>query len=341
MPILAGIQRRNYVIGRIRGGDKDAKGLPHRLDGFRFTTPSPKVAAEIAEYTQGDEPRSWGREWEVYTKIRRIPVALPPGDLVISQAMMRWSGGGPTMVCDGVTTSQPRRGPCQCPQPADPCDEDSVWEAIRERRRLAGLKTPQGCYPYTWINVCLPDISGGGGVWRLLSKSENAAAELIQQAALLERARAAGQYLPAELALEYREARVDGMLRQYNVPAIRIDASIRAIANGDFAGRSLADQLPPAPGEQRRAITSGAASRGDRPVVVQDKPPTAQQIADAAAKAATLGELTPLKAQANEHRLGEDMICPQGSDVFEELNSYLHARREEIEHEAAIAGDAA
>lgn len=341
MPILAGIQRRNYVVGRIRGGDKDAKGLPHRLDGFRFTSPSPKVAAEIAEFTGGDKPRQWGREWEVYTKIRRIAVALPPGDLVISQAMMRWSGGGPTMVCDGVNTSQPQRGPCQCPQAEDPGDEDSVWEAIRERRRLAGLKTPQGCYPYTWINVCLPDV-GGFGVWRLLSKSENAAAELIQQAALLERARSAGQYLPAELALEYREARVDGMLRQYNVPAIRIDASIRAIANGEFAGRSLADQLPPAPGETRLAITGGAtapAPRETRPAARPQRPPTAQEIADAAADATTLAELTPLKAQANEHRLGEDMICPRGSDVFEELNSYLLARREEIEHEAT--GDAA
>jgi hypothetical protein len=342
MAILAGIQRRNYVIGRIRTGDKDDKGRPHRLDGFRFTTPSPKVAGEIAEFTGGDKPRPWGREFEVYTKIRRIPVALPPGDLVISQAMMRWSGGGPTMVCDGVTTSKPQRGPCQCPQPADPGDEDSVWEAINERRRLAGLKVPQGCYPYTWVNVCLPDISGGSAVWRLLSKSENAAAELIQQATLLERARAVGQYLPAELALEYREARVDGTLRQYNVPAIRIDASIRAIANGEFAGRSLADQLPPAPGEQRRAITAGASVPLQRdepaaPAVKRDRPPDAQEIADAAAKATTLDELTPLKALLNEHRLGEDMICPPDGEIYEELNSYLLARREDLEAGGAAA----
>ncbi len=336
MPILAGIQRRNYVIGRIRAGDKDEQGRPHRLEGFRFTTPSPKVAGEIAEFTQGDTPRPWGREWEIYTRIREIAVALPPGDLVISQAMMRWSGGGPTMVCDGVTTSQPQRGPCQCPQPADPGDEDSAWEAIRERRRLAGLKTPKGCYPYTWINVALVDI-GGFGVWRLLSKSENAAAELIQQATLLERARAAGQYLPARLALEYREARVDGVLRQYNVPVLRIDPSVRAIANGEFAGRSLADQLPPAPGEQRRAITGGtAAPREDHPAAVnQQKPPTAQQTADAAAKATTLEELTPLKALSNEHRLGEDMILPPGSEIYEELASYLHSRREDLSTEVA------
>src|SRR5581483_11036608 len=248
MPIKTGIQRRNYRIGQIKAGDKNEKGLPRRLSGFRFTTHAQNVAYEVAEFFGGDEPRPWGRQWEVYTKAADIAVALPPGNLVISQSMMRWSGGGPVMVCDGETTSQPQRGPCQCPQPDAPTDETSVWEAIRERRRLAAMKTPQGCYPYTWFNVCLPDIAGGAAVWQLLSKSENAAAEIIAQAALLEQARAAGQYLPARLALEYREARVDGMLRQYNVPVLRVDASIRAIANGDFAGRSLADQLPPAPG---------------------------------------------------------------------------------------------
>jgi hypothetical protein len=317
MAILAGIQRRSYVVGRIRAGDKDEKGRPHRLEGFRFTTPSPKVAGEIAEWTGGDQPRAWGREWEVYTKVREIAVALPPGDLVISQAMMRWSGGGPTMVCDGVTTSQPQRGPCQCPQPEDPGDEDSVWEAIRERRRLAGMKTPQGCYPYTWINVCLVDI-GGFGVWRLLSKSENAAAELIQQATLLERARAAGQYLPARLALEYREARVDGTLRQYNVPVLRVDPSVRAIASGEYAGRSLAEQLPPAPGEARRAITAA-------PTVPREQPLTAQDIANAAAKATTREQIEEMNGVAKDNRVAEDLVETE-KDCFQELRAYLQER---------------
>jgi hypothetical protein len=333
MPIYTGIQVRNYRVGQIKAGDKDEKGRPRRLDGFRFVTPAQSAAAEIANYFQGDEVRPFGRQWEVYTKVRNIAVALPPGKLVISQAMMRWSGGGPTMVCDGINTSQPSRGPCQCPQPADPDDPDSVWDAINERRRLAGQKTPQGCYPYTWINVCLPDI-GGLGVWQMLSKSENAAAEIIQQAALLERARAAGQYLPAEIALEYRESRVGGMLRQYNVPALRIDASIRAIANGGFAGRSLADQLPPAPGEQRQAITAGPRSA----VAVQDSPPlTAQQIADAAAKATTTAQIKDMKAAAEEHRVESDMICPPGAELYEELDSYLHARWEDLSAEAGAA----
>jgi Recombination directionality factor-like len=277
MPILAGIQRRNYVVGKIRAGDKDSSGRPHRLDGFRFTSHSPRRAAEIAEFYQGDKPRPWGPQWEVYTSVREVAVALPPGRLVIDQAMMRWSGGGPTMVCDGVTTRQPACGPCQCPQPGDPDDPESVWDAIKERRRLAGMKTPQGCYPYTWIHICLVDI-GDFGVWQLLSKSENAAAEIIQKAGLLERARSAGQFLSATLALEYREARVDGVLRQYNVPAIRIDESVRAIANGQLAGRSLAEQLPPAPGETRLAITAGQRQKATRltPQGVADLIPLAE-----------------------------------------------------------------
>lgn len=66
MSILAGIQRRNYEVGRIRTGDKDGEGRPHRLDGFRFTTPSQKVAGEVYEFAAeaggADAPRPWGRQ---------------------------------------------------------------------------------------------------------------------------------------------------------------------------------------------------------------------------------------------------------------------------------------
>lgn len=329
MPILTGIQARNYVVGRIRAGDKDDKGRPHRLDGFRFTSPSQKRAAEIADLYDGSQPRPWRQEWEVYTKLREITIALPPGRLVISQAFMRWSGGGPTMVCDGISTTQPQHGTCQCPQPADPDDEESRWRAIRERRRLAALKTPQGCYPYTWVNVSLVDI-GDFGVWRLLSKSENAAAEIIAKAMLLERARAAGQYLAATLALEYRESRVDGMLRQYNVPAIRVDDSVRAIASGQIAGRSLADQLPPAPAASPRAITAAPAA-GSAPAAAagagaaggqHSAQLTAQQIADRAKTTVTRGGIKELMKLAAVNRCGSDLVEVDGA--WEELDGYLN-----------------
>lgn len=252
---------RTYEVGRIRSGDKDADGKPRRLEGFRFTTYTEAAAYQVAELFEGDEPRPWRREWEVYTRCRSIAVALPPGALVVSQAMMRWTGGGPTVVCNGRRTSKPGIGPCQCPQPDDPSDEESVWAAVNERRRLANLKNPAGCKAHTWIKVALPDIDGFG-VWTLHSTSENAASEIIGQAVLLERARDAGQFLPAAVDLRYKESRVDGLLRQYNVPILRVDKSIRALGAAMVGGARVADQLPPAPGEQRRAIAATPAPRG-------------------------------------------------------------------------------
>jgi hypothetical protein len=322
--ILAGIQRRNLTIGRIRAGDKDSEGRPHRLEGFRFTTSSAKAAMAITDLYQGQEPREWGRQWEVYTPVKELEVALPPGDLVIRQAMMRWSGGGPTVVCDGVTTSRPAAGPCQCPQPEDECDEESVWAAIRERRRLAGLKNPRGCYPYTWISVVLADVPGIG-VWQLLSKSENAAAEIIGQAVMLERARAIGQFLPATLVLEYR---VDGLLRQYNVPVLRIDEPARAIAEG-LVGRPLAEQLPPRPGTGPLAIMAARADDAPPPLdlsMVDDREPlTAQQYADLAGGAADRDALKAIIGRAKADRVMDDTVMPDPArpDYFTDLRFWL------------------
>ena len=318
MPINAGIQRRNLVVGRIRTGDKDDSGRPHRLDGFRFTTVSQEAALAVAELYGGTEPRPWRQEWEVYTKLRRLPVALPPGHLVINQAMMRWSGGGPTMVCDGVTTSQPQRGPCQCPQPDDPDDQDSVWAAINERRRLAALKNPQGCYPYTWINVVLADIPGVG-VWRMLSKSENAAAEIISNAVLLERARFAGQFLPAELLLEYRESRMGGLLRQYNVPVLWIGESARAIANGLAAG-DLADQLPPPPGAPLRALPAAGSAPASYPVPA-DPSRKAQEIAGRAGQALSRAQVRALAREATEEGVEDHQVLV--GDDWLPLRTYI------------------
>ena len=255
--IVAGLQpRTTYEAGRIRTGDKDEKGKPRRTDGFRLTSHSEKAVTRAAELYDGYDLRPWGRQWEVYTRLRNMEVALPPGKLVISQAMMRYTGGGPSVVCNGKRTSKPAIGPCQCPQPDDPDDEESLWRAAAERRRRAAFKVPAGCYPYTWVNVMLPDIDGFG-VWTLLSKSERAASEIVQQAQLLEMYRAAGEFCPAEVALEYHESRADGMLLQYNVPVIRVGKSLRKVAE-ELGGGSLAAQLPPP--RERIAITTGTTA---------------------------------------------------------------------------------
>lgn len=333
--IANGLQpRTTYQAGKIKTGDKDEKGLPRRLEGFRFTTQSEAAAIAAGTLWDGYDLRPWGRQWEVYTRCRVIDVALPPGELVIRQAMMRWTGGGPTTVCNGERTSKPVIGPCQCPQPDDPCDEESVWRAVRERQRLAGQKVPAGCKPHTWVSVALPDIDGYG-VWTLLSRSERAASEIVQQARLLEAYRQAGQFCPAQIALEYYESRVDGLLRQYNVPVIRVGKSLRAISQ-ELAGGELAAQLPPAPRE-RIAITRGAAAVSSpasdpepapQPVPAPRRPAarTAQQIADEAATCLERDHMRRLIREAQAARVETDLVCvDRNGDVYGELREHLTA----------------
>lgn len=65
------IQRRAVETGRIRLGrqlvSRNGKKYPSKLDAFRFTTPSRRVADAVAEYLGGDV-RRWddaptGEQW--------------------------------------------------------------------------------------------------------------------------------------------------------------------------------------------------------------------------------------------------------------------------------------
>ena len=148
-------------------------------------------------------------------------------------------------------------------------------------------------------------------------------------------ARDRGVFLPAILRIEHRQRVAGGQTKKFPVPVLEVLTTFRDLATGAIESAGIVAQLPPAPGEARRAITSGvpaaAAARGRPGRRSHDtEAPDAQDIANAAKKATTLDELTPLKALSNEHRLGEDMICPPGGDLYEELDSYLHSRREEL-----------
>ena len=338
------IQRRGQQIGRLRIGQQvqaaNGKMRPARLDTFRFTTAS-RAAADAIAALYGGEVRQWEREFEVITAKSEIGVTVPPRDEVVSQWYEMWSKGGCQRRCDSQH-EQISNGPCLCPHASNPADPDEVARKALERADLAKLNPPQACKLVTRISVMIPDLPGLG-VFRLDTGSYYAATEIGDSAALMQVARDKGVFLPAILRIEHRQRIAGGQTKKFPVPVLEVLTTFRDLATGAIENAGIAAQLPPAPGEQRRAITSGTPPREERSAapVRQQKPPTAQQIADAAAKATALDELTPLKAQSNEHRLGEDMICPPGSEVFEELASYLLARREEIEHEAAIAGDAA
>ena len=220
--------------------------------------------------------------------------------------------------------------PCLCPQPDDPSDPVSVQQARDERKRLAALRPAKACKPLTRINVNISDLPGLTGVFRLNTGSENAAVETADSGDAMAIARAAACTSRPCCASRWRVT-VGGRqaVPGAGPPHRQVHAGDRRRALP--AGPSgLIAQLQGAAPEQRRAITSGAASsrraRNARPLrSSQQKPPTAQDIADAAAKAVHRGQIRDLKKLSDEHRLGQDMICPPGGDIYEELDSYLHA----------------
>jgi Recombination directionality factor-like len=92
MPLLDR-QRRGRQIGEIRLGitvtARSGKQVPEKLDTFRFTTRSGRVAHAVSALLGGrveqTELRNGKRTYEVVTTVSEVPVMVPPGDAMISQ----------------------------------------------------------------------------------------------------------------------------------------------------------------------------------------------------------------------------------------------------------------
>jgi hypothetical protein len=328
MPLLD-IQRRGQQIGRLRIGQQvpteDGKMRPAKLDTFRFTTQSPHSAEAIAEL-YGGTVQEWNGQFEVITNKNAIGVTVPPRDEVISQHYEMWNKGGCIRRCDSQI-EQISGKPCLCPHADDPTDLVAVENAAQERARLAKLKTPQACKPVTRISVMIPDLPGLG-VFRLDTGSYYAAVEIGDAAELLQIARDRGEMLPAVLRIEQRQRVAGGKTKKYPVPVLEILATFRQIASGALAAGGIAAQLPPPPGQTRRAITAGTPATPQAAEPKQEAPPrpkTAQEVADLALKATTADEVDAHARYASEQGWNEDIV-QVAEDVFEELRPFLYGR---------------
>jgi hypothetical protein len=336
MPLLD-IQRKGQQIGRIRIGvlvqPEKGKPYPRKIDTFRFTTGSRPTAGAIAEHF-GGEVREWRDEWEVITRESAIPVTVPPRDRVVSQDYEMWSKGGCQRRCDSVT-EQISNGPCLCPA-------DQL-----QRAEWAKANPPRACKPVTRINVMIPDLPGLG-VFRLDTGSYYAAVEIGDAAALMELARDRGVFLPAILRIDQRSRVANGQTKKYPVPVLEVLATFRQIASGELEAGGITAQLPPAPGEAPKAITSGTAPA--RPAVPAQAPAPeaegngpladdgedakqrrAQEIADELA-----GDIDPptFRArvwEAEDKGLTDQFVCiDRAADEWQELGARIEDRRAEL-----------
>lgn len=325
MPLLD-IQRRGQQLGRIRIGQlvqaSNGKMRPARLDTFRFTTQS-KVAAEAIADLYGGDIKDWNNEYEVITNKAAIGVTVPPRDQVVSQWYEMWSKGGCARRCDSQT-EQISGKPCLCPHADDPTDLAQVEAAAKERARLAAMNPPQACKAVTRINLMLPDLPGLG-VFRLDTHSYYAAVEIGDAAELMQAARDKGVFLPAVLRIDHRQRVAQGRTKRFPVPVLEVMATFRQIASGQLEAGGLTAQLPPPPGEQPRAITSGQPTPSPATTPALDageQPVSAQEIADRATAVTTREEVEALAERAKAARVEEDLVQTQ-PDRFEELGEFL------------------
>lgn len=331
MPLLD-IQRRGQQLGRIRIGQqvqaKNGKMRPVRLDTFRFTTQS-RVAADKIATLYGGTVKDWNNEYEVITNENAIDVTVPPRDQVISQWYEMWNKGGCVRRCDSQI-EQISGKPCLCPHAEDPTDRAEVEAKAKERARLAAMNPPQACKAVTRISVMIPDLPGLG-VFRLDTNSYYAAVEIGDAAALMQAAREQGVFLPAVLRIDHRQRVVNGRTKRFPVPVLEVMATFREIVSGALEAGGIAAQLPPTPGGQHRALTSGPAQQPPQPLQPPAltepgaAPMTAQEIADQAAKALSRTQIESLAQQAKEARVEDDLISVDG-ETYEELSSYLRER---------------
>jgi hypothetical protein len=191
------------------------------LDTFRFTSHDEAALVQIAGM-YGGEVRPWNdakvarNQFEVITAASEIQIVLPPDPLGGTPIYEKWSGGGCDRRCDGLSCQTLVQGP-DGPEPTDVGCMCAANESME-------------CEPRTRLSVMLASVRFGG-VWRLETKSWNAAQEMPGMVELIQGLQERG-LTRGVLALKPRRSVVAGQTRQFIVPVLGVEDSLEAIASG-------------------------------------------------------------------------------------------------------------
>lgn len=209
---LIELQRRLAEAGRIRMGEKTDKGAPKRLGTWRITSPDKSLIEQAAE-RYGGLAGTWesptGLQFEVVTATAELPVLVMPGYSFRQGYEYRTS---PTLVerrCDGVEMDDGK--PCACNT------EDFKGEE---------------CSLLTRLTVALPELTTMLG-WRLETKGDNAARELLGSMDLVQGIAGGRPFVPAKLRIVERRGNVKGQAVRYVVPVIDVQVRYAEVLGGD------------------------------------------------------------------------------------------------------------
>lgn len=236
MPI-ANIQRRLPEAGRIRFGVKSGKAMK-ALSTFRFTSHDEEALGQIAGLYGGEvkpwsDPKAAQGQHEVITQASEIRIVLPPDPLGGTPVYESWGGGGCERRCDGLNAEISTRGPDGAEMTSVPC--------------LCSAQGAMACEPRTRLSVILPEIRFGG-VWRLETKSWNAAQEMPGMVSLIQSLQERG-LTRGVLALKHRRSVSAGETHRFIVPVLGVDETIDALASGAAQVGALPSSAMPPAGE--------------------------------------------------------------------------------------------
>lgn len=244
---IAQLQRRLPEAGRIRIGKKQGN-RPVAIGEFRFTSHDREALDQLAAMYGGQvrpwsDPKAAEGQFEVCTDATEIRIVLPPDPLGGSPVYEMWGGGGCERRCDGVTCEVMVRGP-EGPEPTEiacKCDAEGAL----------------ACKPTTRLAVVIPEIKFAG-VWRLDTKSWNAAVELPGMVDLIQKSQEAGMPYGL-LSVKHRRSVAVGETKKFMVPVLSVPVSIEQLTAGEGNLSALSSGTQPAveaPAQQSIAATA-------------------------------------------------------------------------------------
>lgn len=247
------LQRRLPEAGRIRTGVKrktrGGKEAPASIPEFRFTSHDRPALDQIAEMYGGEvapwsDPKAAAGQFEVITEAAEIRVVLPPDPLGGTPIYESWGGGGCERRCNGVDCTILQQGPDGLEPTEVPCICDARGE--------------MACKVITRLTVILPEVRFAG-VWRLDTKSWNAAQELPGMVDMVQQIQSTGGLSYATLALKQRRSVAGGQTHHFAVPMLGIPNTIEQLA----AGQGRLGSLPQGPSSGALELEAGSSGGAD------------------------------------------------------------------------------
>jgi len=271
MKAIRGMQQRAPELGRLRGGiqtEVKGKPQPEAIDHWRATSPNRDLLGALGGLYGIREPiKSWQDQWEIELDTDSIKVMIPANPLFVAYEL--WGSGGCQRRCDGVYCSIPVTTP-------DGGSLEQVDCVCLEEGKEPGQK--DACKPTTRLKVVIPEIPGLG-VWMMTTGSVFAAQELMGQIDILEAIQPEGAVW-ADLVLEKRDMKKawEKFTREFNVPTLRVHASIAEILQGSARAAVTAGEPSATP-----IAASPPAVEAGQPARPPDDAPARRQPARAAA----------------------------------------------------------